>query len=280
MSDIVLTGIPRGGTTLACRLLGGCRDTVALFEPIDIALIPAHQPDAAARYVEAYFASARRELREHGWTRSKVVDGKLPDNPYSPPEPDTGVRRLQASEGSLHADVGADRAFTLVIKHNAAFTALLPFLQRRFVTVALVRNPLAALASWHSLDLPVSAGRLPAGERFDPALAARLLEGTDLVSRQLRILDWFFSRYADLGPDRVVAYEDLVATQGRALFDVAGLEPVAAPASLQDRNLFPACRRAIIPELARRLLAARGAWERWYPSAAIADMRDRMLAAP
>ena len=32
--DLVLTGIPRGGTTLACRLLVFCDDSVALFEPL------------------------------------------------------------------------------------------------------------------------------------------------------------------------------------------------------------------------------------------------------
>ena len=34
-NDLALTGIPRGGTTLACRLLGQATGCVALFEPID-----------------------------------------------------------------------------------------------------------------------------------------------------------------------------------------------------------------------------------------------------
>ena len=42
-SDIILTGVPRAGTTLAYRLLNGLESLVALNEPIDFA--GAHAPE-------------------------------------------------------------------------------------------------------------------------------------------------------------------------------------------------------------------------------------------
>ena len=34
-NDVVITGLPRGGTTLACELLNAVENTVALDEPMD-----------------------------------------------------------------------------------------------------------------------------------------------------------------------------------------------------------------------------------------------------
>jgi hypothetical protein len=279
MRNIVLTGVPRGGTTLACRLLGDCMDSIALFEPMDVRTLPKHDPAAAAREVARFFASTRQQLRERGSAPSKLQDGRLPDNPFAEPDPGTGLRRLQAREGVLQTAV-PDGAFTLVIKHNAAFTALLPSLPDAFERIAIVRNPLAVLASWHSLDLPVSAGRLPAGERLDPDLARALQREPDLLSRQLRILDWFFARYAGLPAARVLRYEDIVAGHGQPLFDCARLAPRAPADPLHDRNATPACALQLPPRLARRLLAQPGAWRAWYPEAAISGLLQRMMERP
>ncbi|WP_330970763.1 hypothetical protein, partial [Lysobacter sp. A3-1-A15] len=112
----------------------------------------------------------------------------------------------------------------LVIKHNAAFTALLPQLRERFQTRAIVRHPLSVLASWNSVDLPVSRGHIPAGERLDAALAAQLQAEPERLRRQLIVLEWFFARFATaLAPAEVLRYEDIVATQGEALRASAGL---------------------------------------------------------
>lgn len=277
MRNIVLTGVPRGGTTLACRLLGSCANSVALFEPMDVRALPQHDPAGAAREVEAFFATARRQLVECGTAPSKVRDGRLPDNPFGAPEPGTGIRPLQTREGVLHAELPAGVPFTLTIKHNAAFTALLPHLPRDFQAIAVVRHPLAVLASWHSLDLPVSAGRLPAGERLDRLLQHRLQAEPDLLARQLLILDWCFGHYARLPPARVLRYEEIVATGGQALFRLAGLVPNAPPEALRDRNLAPSCPRHLLPQLAARLLDADGAWRSWYPRDAVTALLDRLL---
>jgi hypothetical protein len=79
--DIVLTGIPRGGTTLACHLLGQAADTLALFEPMPVHLLPvAH--DAALEEVVRFFSHVRKQALSQGRVPSKHRDGHVPDNPY------------------------------------------------------------------------------------------------------------------------------------------------------------------------------------------------------
>lgn len=272
--DLVLTGVPRSGTTLCCHLLGRARRTVALFEPMEVHLLP-REPAAAMAEIEAFFADSRASLTADGSAWSQQVGGRVPDNPFASHRGSDGKRRREAERGRIRLDAPAPAGFSLAIKHNAAFTALLPQLVERFDTCAVVRNPLAVLASWHSVELPVSQGRLPAGEHFDPDLARRLDAEPDRVSRQLLILDWLFERYARcLPPSRVLAYEEVVASGGAALATAFGLELAAQP--LAERNasrLYPA---RVCEALAARLHEDRGAWRSRYGDDDVAALLERM----
>lgn len=264
--DIALAGIPRGGTTLACRLLGSARGTISLFEPMAVHELPAHDPSAAVQGVQAFFASTREGLLRDGTAPCKLKAGAIPDNPFAAASPAGGARKLQVSLGTITYDPPPTSGFTLVVKHNAAFLALLPDLAQAVPMLAIVRNPLAVLASWNAVDLPVSRGRLPAGERLDPALAARLDAEPDLVGRQLLLLDWCFARMArGLPPARVLRYEEMVTSGGGALFAAAGVDGTP-DASLDSRNASAGGAPRVGPrELAGRLAAFDGAWRAWYP---------------
>lgn len=276
--NLALTGLPRSGTTLACRLVGECADTVSLFEPMRIEEFPRGDAAAATAHVANYFHAARRQLMEHRTAASKVVHGAVPDNPFGG-RTDDGARVLQASEGELRVQEGLAPDFSLAIKHNAAFTALLPQLREALEIVAIIRHPLAVLASWHSLSLPVSAGRLPAGEWLDPALAAALEAEPDLVSRQLRILDWFFDRYARIDAARVLRYETIVATGGTALTDLCMLVRPAEPRALGNLNTRSQCPPQLLPMLAERLERHQGNWTTWYATDSINPLLRQMQAA-
>ena len=78
--------------------------------------------------------------------------------------------------------------FDLVVKHPALFTALAEPLRKRFRLVAIVRDPLAVLASWHSVDVPANRGRLPRAEAFAPGLAAAVNAAPDVLSRRIVLL--------------------------------------------------------------------------------------------
>jgi hypothetical protein len=120
------------------------------------------------------------------------------------------------------------------------FSGLLPLLKRRFPCYAIVRNPLAVLASWESYDRSTRAGRQPAAERYDVGLRHTLDSIEDRVERQLYLLSWYFERFVrELPEAHVIRYEDLVSSGGRALSVVTpSAESLNAP--LSNWNVNPA----------------------------------------
>lgn len=269
---IALTGVPRGGTTLACRLLGECRDTVALFEPMDVSTLPVAR-NAALDQIGAFFEASRQQLMTRGTALSKHRGGAMTDNPFDATRGADGRRSLQVEHGEVALGRPTEH-FSLVIKHNAAFAALLPELATRFMTLAVVRNPLAVLASWNTVDLPVADGRLPAGERLDPALASCLAATPDRLTRQCWVLHWFFDRFVQHLPDgAVMRYEDIVASRGRVLRLAAGCEGDDR-IDLQARNASPLYAAVDIAALEHALYGAasigKAAWTHWYGAEEIA----------
>ncbi|WP_282276956.1 hypothetical protein [Stenotrophomonas sp. PS02297] len=273
--NIALTGVPRSGTTLCCKLLGQAADTVALFEPMPVHELPLRREQAIAA-VDAFFSASRRGLLESGKASSQQVGGQVPDNPFGSERGHSGPRVRMAHLGEIVVEKPLSAGFTLVVKHNAAFTALLPELGDAFDCYAVVRNPLAVLASWNSVDLPVAAGRMPAGERLDPALAARLDGEPEVLQRQLCLLDWVFGRFAAYVPTgRIIRYEEVVASEAGALAATTG---VAVPRSeLSNRNASAlydpeACRR-----YADGLSGQAGAWGHFYDASDIGNALDVLL---
>ena len=236
--DIVLTGIPRGGTTLACHLLGEAHDTLALFEPMPVFDLPVDH-DAALQEVIAYFANTRRRALNEGRVPSKNRDGRVPDNPFGERDDTGGVRPWLADLSDIDVGKPLSATFRLVIKHNSAFVAMLPALATRFPVIGVVRNPLAVLASWRSVDLSVSRGCLPAGEHLDPSLTAALAAQPSLLRKQVFLVDWFFERLQrSVAPDRLIRYEDTISGGGASLLRAAGVpEAQRHPAKLSSRNL-------------------------------------------
>lgn len=277
--DITLIGMPRGGTTLACHLLNRCPQVAALSESMDVAALAVDNRTEAVRQVSAFMADARQELLRHGTALSKHRDGRIPDNSFVAAE---GGKRSEAVVlGRVRFEARLEPGFTLFLKHNAAFTALLPELATNVESIGLVRHPLAVLASWNSLAMNASDGRAPAAERLDAALAARLQAEPDRARRQIVLLDWFFRRILDgLPAGRVIRYEDIVSTQGGALYACAGLSCGAQEApTLHEMNANPSYGNIDVIRLASRLLAAPGAWQRVYPPESVEPLAQRMIAA-
>lgn len=260
--DLILTGVPRSGTTLCCDLLGRASDTVALVEPMPVHALPLEHDEAVAA-IHEFFRHARDSLLRAGEAIGQQVQGRGPDNFFDDQRDARGVRVRKAQLGAVRIDKPLSPGFTLVVKHNAAFAALLPTLASSFECLALVRNPLAVLASWNSVDLPVAQGRLPAGERLQPALAAALDAAPDLLARQMLLLDWLFARFAQTLPRaRILRYEDVVESNGAALAQASG---IALPATaLANRNASRLYDAQACAGFAARLQADTGAWRGFY----------------
>lgn len=276
--DIVLTGVPRGGTTLACHLLGEAADTLALFEPMPVLRLPVDHRQALQE-VSGFFCEVRRRALAERRVPSKHRDGRVPDNPYGEREDAVGIRPWLAELGEIEVDKPLSPGFRLVIKHNSAFVAMLPALATRFPVIGVVRNPLAVLASWRSVDLSVSHGRLPAGEHLDPELASALAAQPDLLRRQILLLDWFFARLRQwVAPARLIRYEETIAGNGAALLRAAGIDPAGCRehAALSSRNAngqYAAHEVDVLVDALRR--HARTCWE-VYSVAEVETLAQRL----
>lgn len=273
--DVILTGIARSGTTLACSLLNRLPDTVALHEPMSPRMLVGRGvPDGVLERVADFFAAQRRSLLERGEARSRGVDGRIPEDPYAAVPGPEGRRPSLAREGVVRFDKPLTAGFRLVLKHPSCFTALLGTLTRRFPCHAIVRNPLSILLSWQTTQAHWNDGRQPAAEAFDDGLRDRLDAEPDPIGRQLTMLAWSFGQYArHLPAEAVIRYEDLVTTGGRAL---AGVAPAAAGlrVPLQDRNANPLYRRVDVSTLGRRLLASAGPHWDFYSRDSVASLLD------
>lgn len=267
---VLLTGVPRSGTTLGCHLLNKLPDTVALHEPMDVARfasVRATGGDAAIVEAVQSFATAQRaSLLTAGTALSKLVGAAQPDNPVEAAPGSDGLRGATGRLGQIRFPQLRSAHFTLVIKHNAAFAALLPVLSGHFGMFAMVRNPLSVLGSWNSTRFPVRDGHAPAAERLDRPLELLLAGAADRIDRQIALLGWYFGRFLrHLPRERVLRYEELIATGGAAL---GAFVPAAAALNerLGDRNRNELYDAEFMREAARRLLKSNGPyWELYRP---------------
>jgi hypothetical protein len=219
MTTTLLTGVPRSGTTLCCHLLNQYQNTVALHEPISTGAFDGNRQDAIQSIMQ-FCLYAREQIRSEKAIVTKQHDGSLPTNPVSD---DGGALRKEVVKlGVLEIDKDLSNEFTLLVKHNALFSALLEELTEAFAVYAVVRNPLAVLVSWQTVDLPVHSGHVPMGEKFDAKLTSLLAAKSNVLDRQLVLLSWFFQRYDKLiDPSRIIRYEDVIASNGRCLRVIA-----------------------------------------------------------
>lgn len=277
--DIILTGIARSGTTLSCSLLNKLPQCVALHEPMDpSSLVGLGVPDPYLERIADFFATQRASLLASGTAVSKARGGRVPDNPFESAAAVAGLRPSTVENQEVQFDKRLQPGFRLVVKHPNFFTATLEALLSRYPCYAIVRNPLAALLSWHSIQAPVNQGRLPFGEAFDAGLKDALDGEPDRLDRQVIILRWYFSRYAGLLPrEHVIRYEDLVASGGRAL---AVIDPDATGLAepLQSRNTSTLYDAGLVRRLADRLLADDSIASPFYGRSEIEALREAWTA--
>ena len=278
---VIITGAPRSGTTLVCSLLNRLPDAVALNETMDVAALSSMSGNAVrVAAVAQYLADVRRAIVERAEKPERRLRGEG-DNMFLPA---AGGERRWAGAQMAFVPVGKPLRpdFTLALKHPNAFAALLPELSQRFDCCAVVRNPLAVLASWHSLDHPIRQGHAPMAEGLDQPLAQQLAAVEDEGTRRLALLDWYFRRFIEvLEPERILRYEDIIASNGTGL---AGLAPQARQlpklldAPLENRNdnaLYGTAEDALVDAEALLATPNHACW-RLYDQADVATLRDTL----
>lgn len=281
MNNVILTGVPRAGTTLACFLLNRLPNVVALHEPI-ADWGEQSDPQLLCDQIDHFFAESRTSLIHTGTALSKQVDGKVPDNPKSEYplfsrlqsvlRRRPTLRRSIVARGTIQIGKPLTHDFLLCIKHNGHFTVLLaPLLARGYRCYAIIRHPLAVLASWNSIDFAPYHGRMFAAERLDPVLARQLDRIDDRFARQIHLLNWFFETfYNQLPVEQIIRYEEIVASRGAALHRIA---PVAhlLDEPLENKNGNRLYDQALMRKLSTRLEQTDGAFWHFYARERIAD---------
>ncbi|MCE2460292.1 MAG: hypothetical protein J4F38_05870, partial [Pseudomonadales bacterium] len=109
----LLTGIPRSGSSLACRLAGELPDVVALSEPMARAEFAGlRTPREACARIEHFAVRTRRLIGRSRRAPSLQVDGRLDDNVVVD-DTDGGLRRRQAEHGEIVIQKPLSDRFTL-----------------------------------------------------------------------------------------------------------------------------------------------------------------------
>jgi len=260
--NVCLTGIPRSGTTLTCNLLNKLPDTVALHEPMKANTF--YKYGGVERLCEAiadFFEKTRASIEQE----NKIIS--------KPSRLGKGGQR----EMTLKKQVTPP--FILCIKHPAAFTAILADLGKRFRCYAIVRNPLAVLASWNRVDMPVQDGHSPAAEKLDRRLAERLAELDDKFERQLALLAWYYDQYRRFLPkSNIIFYENIISSSGRCL-EVIAASAGALDKTMRNRNMKKKYDLEILQFLADKLTKTSSAnWE-FYAKTDVDALLNECLSA-
>lgn len=260
--NIILTGPPRSGTTLCCHLLNKLPDVVALHEPMQRVMFPSKKE--ALRNIPNFFFQMREMIKNDGKAVSRVKNGKIPPNPF---EEKSKNRRSIVKKGEFYIDKDLDQQnFSLVIKHNAHFSFLLEELVKDFECYAIIRNPLAVVASWNTIKAPVSEGNLKVLKGLDPQLEKKLWKIPDVIDRQIQLIDVLFGHLNTLEERQIITYENIIETGGEALY------PISSHASslnekLSNTNLNKRYPSELMEVIYKKLIqknTASNNWRRFY----------------
>lgn len=215
-NNLIVTGIPRSGTTLVATLVDCMEDSVCLSEP-DWQSLWSQEMSDRSQYVA-------RISKDFDQVRASLIGGdNVPDRRKTDGSAITNYfDRNGNSQHEIHSirRDGLTDGFLLGMKHNAHYTCVLPELVQKsdFLIIAIIRHPIPTILSWRSLDIPIRQGRLPAAERFWPEIPALWESTSDLLEIQVRIYGLFCARYQKfLGQLKLIRYEDLV--QNTALLE-------------------------------------------------------------
>jgi len=249
--DLIISGLPRSGTSFVCKLLDGFANVAVVNEPQVLFEGLRYGPQPWT--VPLLHADLRVRIDAGEAVENKVDSrGQLTE--------DTAVdeRRM------LVQPEVRDRRWVLATKNTLAYMARLEGILRlmpRARVILCVRHPLDTLASWKSTFAHLADGNpseVPVGGLADPFLPAHLRDGLQalaaLPDAAVRRAAWWRLLAEELWRwrDRVVIlrYEDLVNDPARELrraLGPFGRSAGRAPASLVPSAVRTARRKSLEP---------------------------------
>jgi hypothetical protein len=136
-ADVLITGLPRSGTSYLCTAMHNVRECVAINEPEEIFT---HLGDTSPPWgLPGYYARLRADILAGRPIVNKMRDGRFIEDTA---EGITEERYVPAVSGP---------GFLLATKNTLAYLARLPMLARAMPTatcIACIRHPVDTVASW------------------------------------------------------------------------------------------------------------------------------------
>jgi hypothetical protein len=204
--DVVVTGLPRSGLTLACALIDQLPDAVCLNAP--------QWHTGAARKFGSNLAMCKWLVGEYLWTRKHLIAGNpVPDVRREDGLPFTDGHQGGGKEMQI-LKPGLTDNFILGFKHHLIYTSMLPQLVEfdHFRIIVIIRHPVEIIASWQKLDPFFLTQETPPGimnmwpEAY--AIATSEIESLDRFSQ---LYELFATRYYELREHiEIVKYEDII----------------------------------------------------------------------
>lgn len=276
--NVILTGVPRSGTTLSCSLLDRFPNTVALNEPpFKVADLVGLNNEERYQQIQNWFARSRESILTHKKLVSGQINAQEQDNTFSQHKDEkTGFRKclVASQEIEISRNLAAD--FLLIIKKPILFTSILESLVGRFPIYVVMRNPLSVLASWHTLAHMKDRQNL-AEEKLDLNLSQRLQPITDSLTRQIHQLSWYYEKYYQLiSQVSVIRYEDIIATQGKAL-SVITPHALDLNENLENKNLNQVYDRDLMLTLGKKILEFDGGFWQFYTKEDVEVLLEKCL---
>jgi len=261
-NNIILAGIPRSGTSFVCSLLNKVEGVLALVEPLDmVAFSNCKDKYERHTFLSNYFNCARSSILTEKKIRALDFDSEsntfINDGYQGRKTTIKGFKELKVNKN-------LDNEFTFIIKHPNAFSALLNELCVNWQCFAVVRNPVSVIASWNSLDHPLSRGRAPMAELFDDELRQRLDSIEDVLARQVHLVNWYFDCYHRLlTPSQIIFYESVVRTCGKSLSGVVSAAQFLSEdiSSMNNNKIYD---KVTMKKIAQLLEDCGGGWTKFY----------------
>lgn len=273
--NIIITGPPRSGTTLTCHLLNKLKDVVALHEPMNLRMFSSREE--GLKNIPLFFNEMRELIQKEGKAISRVKDGKIPDNPFLS---GSKMRKSIVKKEVFSLPNPPDLPdFTLAIKHNAHFSFLLEELVKDFECYAIIRNPLAVVASWNTIKAPVSEGNLKVLKGIDPQLEKKLWKIPDVIDRQIQLIDILFGHLNSLEERQIITYEDIIETGGQALYPISSAA-FSLNEKLSNTNLKKRYPGELMEVIYKKLIQKNKAsnnWRRFYSAGDFEEVMNTYL---
>lgn len=237
MQDIIITGLPRAGTTLLAAMVDEMPDSVCLNEPLwqyEWAKKHAHLgPESFAGWLKEDMAGQRKMLLagEPIMDRRRK-DGKAVTNYFREDHEQKEAINRVGMVPFTRDDLSVN--FTLAAKHNILYLSALEEIakQKAFKIIAIIRHPLGVISSWQTTPIPISRGELPAAMIYWQQMRKLVATPMELLEKQVRMYDLMCAKlYALREQISIIKYEDLI--EKPSLF----FEYISKPAPLDKMQL-------------------------------------------